>query len=73
MVLQLLIGAVLTISTSFAVGYQNSVLTGNPSTDYSTRPSCCTCRIMAIHAWKWVYACTVAVVLFRHHDRPLGP
>ena len=36
MVPQLLIGAVLTISTSFAVGYQNSVLTGNPSTDYST-------------------------------------
>lgn len=36
MVPQLLIGAVLSISSAFAVGYQNALLTGNPSTDYST-------------------------------------
>ena len=36
MIPQLLISAVLSISSSFAVGYQNAALTGNPSTDYST-------------------------------------
>lgn len=34
---QLLIGAVLSISGAFAVGAQNAVLTGMPSTDYSSR------------------------------------
>ena len=64
MVPQLLIGAVLTISTSFAVGYQNSVLTGNPSTDYSTHTVVLHMSDYGYTRLEIGYACTVAVVLF---------
>ena len=64
MVPQLLIGAVLTISTSFAVGYQNSVLTGNPSTDYSTHTVVLHMSDYGYTRLEMGYACTVAVVLF---------
>ena len=64
MVPQLLIGAVLTISTSFAVGYQNSVLTGNPSTDYSTHTVVLHMSDYGYTRLDMGYACTVAVVLF---------
>ena len=64
MVAQLLIGAVLTISTSFAVGYQNSVLTGNPSTDYSTHTVVLHMSDYGYTRLEMGYACTVAVVLF---------
>lgn len=64
MVPQLLIGAVLTISTSFAVGYQNSVLTGNPSTDYSTHTVVLRMSDYGYTRLEMGYACTVAVVLF---------
>ena len=64
MVPQLLIGAVLSISSAFAVGYQNALLTGNPSTDYST-------HTVLLHMTDYGYtrfamgdACAVAVVLF---------
>ena len=64
MVPQLLIGAVLTISTSFAVGYQNSVLTGNPSTDYSTHTVVLHMSDYGYTRLEMRYACTVSVVLF---------
>ena len=64
MVPQLLIGAVLTISTSFAVGSQNSVLTGNPSTDYSTHTVVLHMSDYGYTRLDMGYACTVAVVLF---------
>ena len=64
MVPQLLIGAVLTISTSFAVGYQNSVLTGKPSTDYSTHTVVLHMSDYGYTRLEMGYACTVAVVLF---------
>ena len=64
MVPPLLIGAVLTISTSFAVGYQNSVLTGNPSTDYSTHTVVLHMSDYGYTRLEMGYACTVAVVLF---------
>ena len=64
MVPQLLIGAVLTISTSFAVGYQNSVLTGNPSTDYSTHTVVLHMSDYGYTRLEMGYACTVAVLLF---------
>ena len=64
MVPQLLIGPVLTISTSFAVGYQNSVLTGNPSTDYSTHTVVLHMSDYGYTRLEMGYACTVAVVLF---------
>ncbi|MBQ8753236.1 MAG: sugar ABC transporter permease [Clostridia bacterium] len=62
---QLLFGAVMTISSAFAVGYQNAALTGNPSTDYST-------HTLLLHMldfggttrYEMGYACTVAVFLF---------
>ena len=61
---QLLIGAVLTISGSFAVGYQNAALTGFPSTDYST-------HTLLLHIvdyggirFEMGYASAIATVLF---------
>ena len=61
---QLLIGAVLTISSAFAVGHQNAALTGFPSTDYAT-------HTMVLHIvdyggirFELGYASAIAVVLF---------
>ncbi len=61
---QLLFGAVMQISTSFAVGYECMNLTGFPSTDYAT-------HTMVLHIldfgqvrFEMGYACAVAVFLF---------
>lgn len=64
MVPQLLIGAVLSISSSFAVGYQNALLTGNPSTDYSTHTVLLHMTDYGYTRFEMGYACSVAVVLF---------
>lgn len=64
MVPQLLIGAVLSISSSFAVGYQNAQLTGNPSTDYSTHTVLLHMTDYGYTRFEMGYACAVAVVLF---------
>lgn len=64
MVPQLLFGAVMQISTSFAIGYECMNLTGFPSTDYAT-------HTMVLHIldfgqvrFEMGYACAVAVFLF---------
>ena len=64
MIPQLLISAVLSISSSFAVGYQNAALTGNPSTDYSTHTVVLHISDYGYTRLEMGYACTVAVVLF---------
>ena len=64
MVPQLLIGAVLSISSAFAVGYQNALLTGNPSTDYSTHTVLLHMTDYGYTRFEMGYACAVAVVLF---------
>lgn len=64
MIPQLLISAVLSVSGSFAIGYQNSVLTGNPSTDYSTHTVVLHISDYGYTRLEMGYACTVAVVLF---------
>lgn len=64
MVPQLLIGAVLSISSAFAVGYQNAPLTGNPSTDYSTHTVLLHMTDYGYTRFEMGYACAVAVVLF---------
>ena len=61
---QLLIGAVLTISGSFAIGAQCSALTGFPSTDYSTHTLVLHIQDYGLLRLEMGYACTVAVVLF---------
>ncbi len=64
MVPQLLIGAVLTISSSFAIGAQNAQLTGNPSTDYSTHTLLLHMSDYGYARFEMGYASTIAVVLF---------
>ena len=64
MVPQLLIGAVLSLSSAFAVGYQNALLTGNPSTDYSTHTVLLHMTDYGYTRFEMGYACAVAVVLF---------
>ena len=64
MVPQLLIGAVLSISSAFAVGYQNALLTGNPSTDYSTHTVLLHMTDYGYTRFEMGYACAVAGVLF---------
>lgn len=61
---QLLIGAVLSISSSFAVGAQNAALTGMPSTDYSTHTLVLHILDYGTLRLEMGYACAVAVVLF---------
>lgn len=61
---QLLIGAVLSISSSFAVGAQNAALTGMPSTDYSTHTLVLHIQDYGTLRLEMGYACAVAVVLF---------
>ena len=63
MVPQLLIGAVLSISSAFAVGYQNALLTGNPSTDYSTHTVLLHMTDYGYTRFEMGYACAVAVLL----------
>ena len=61
---QLLIGAVLTISGSFAIGAQCSALTGFPSTDYSTHTLLLHMQDYSTNRLEMGYASAIAVVLF---------
>lgn len=61
---QLLFGAVMTISGSFAVGAVNAALTGNPSTDYSTHTLLLHMNDYAFTRFEMGYACAIAIVLF---------
>ena len=64
MVPQLLIGAVLSISGAFAVGYQCMALTGFPSTDYSTHTIVLHILDYGNNRFEMGYASAIAVVLF---------
>ena len=64
MVPQLLIGAVLSISAALSVGIQPMMLTGMPSTDYSTHTLLLHILDMGNNRYEMGYACAVAVVLF---------
>lgn len=64
MVPQLLIGAVLTISSAFAVGAIPAALTGNPSTDYSTHTLLLHIQDYGNTRLEMGYASAIAVVLF---------
>ncbi len=61
---QLLFGAVMQISTSFAVGYECMNLTGFPSTDYATQTLVLHILDFGQVRYEMGYACAVAVVLF---------
>jgi len=61
---QLLFGAVMQISTSFAVGYECMNLTGFPSTDYATQTLVLHILDFGSIRFEMGYACAVAVVLF---------
>ncbi len=61
---QLLLGAVFTISGSFACGAVNAALTGNPSTDYSTHTILLHMDDYAYTRFEMGYACAIAIVLF---------
>lgn len=64
MVPQLMFGAVMSISSSFAVGYQCQALTGFPSSNYSTHTVLLHMLDYGTIRFEMGYACTVAVVLF---------
>lgn len=64
MVPQLLIGAVLTISSAFAVGGVPAALTGNPSTDYSTHTLLLHIEDFGNTRLEMGYASAIAVILF---------
>ncbi len=64
MVPQLLFGAVMQISTSFAVGYEAMSLTGFPSTDYSTHTIVLHILDFGAIRFEMGYASAIAVVLF---------
>ena len=64
MVPQLLFGAVMQISTSFAVGYEAMSLTGFPSTDYSTHTIVLHILDFGAVRFEMGYASAIAVVLF---------
>ena len=61
---QLLFGAVMTISTSFAVGYQSMYLTGFPSTDYATHTFVLHIMDFGSVRFEMGYASAIAVFLF---------
>ncbi len=61
---QLLLGAVFTISSAFAVGYQCSALTGFPSTDYSTHTVLLHILDYSMTRFEMGYASAIQVVLF---------
>lgn len=61
MVPQLLIGAVLTISSSLAIA---PTLTGNPSTDYSTHTLLLHMQDVGYSRYEMGYASAIAVILF---------
>lgn len=64
MVPQLLFGAVMQISSSFAVGYEAMALTGFPSTDYSTHTIICHINDYGTVRFEMGYASAIAVFLF---------
>lgn len=61
---QMLFGAVMQISTSFAIGYECMNLTGFPSTDYATQTLVLHILDFGQIRFEMGYACAVAVVLF---------
>lgn len=61
---QLLFGAVMQISTSFAIGYECMNLTGFPSTDYATQTLVLHILDFGQIRYEMGYACAIAVVLF---------
>ena len=61
---QLLFGAVMQISTSFAIGYECMNLTGFPSTDYATQTLVLHILDFGMVRYEMGYACAIAVVLF---------
>ena len=61
---QLLFAAVMSISTSFAVGYQSMALTGFPSTDYSAHTLTLHIYDVGFIRFEMGYASAQAVVLF---------
>ena len=61
---QLLFGAVMQISTSFAVGYECMNLTGFPSTDYATQTLVLHILDFGQIRFEMGYACAIAVILF---------
>lgn len=64
MVPQLIFGAIQSISTSFAVGYQSMALTGFPSTDDSTTTLLIHMLDYGTLRYEMGYASAIAVVLF---------
>ncbi len=61
---QLLFGAVMSISSAFAVGAQCSALTGSPSTNYSTHTLLLHMTDYGTVRFEMGYASAIAVVLF---------
>ncbi|MBR3179458.1 MAG: sugar ABC transporter permease [Clostridia bacterium] len=61
---QLLFGAVMQISTSFAIGYECMNLTGFPSTDYATQTLVLHILDFGQVRYEMGYACAIAVILF---------
>ena len=61
---QLLFGAVMSISSAFAVGSVNAALTGNPSTNYSTHTILLHMTDYGSVRFEMGYASALAVVLF---------
>ena len=61
---QLMFGAVMSISTAFAVGAVNRALTGFPSTDYSTHTILLHMTDYATTKFEMGYSAAISVVLF---------
>lgn len=64
MVPQLLFGAVMSISSSFAVGYQSMALTGFPSTNYAADTVLVHMLDYGTVRFEMGYACAIALFLF---------
>lgn len=61
---QLLLGAVFTISSAFAISDQASALTGFPSTDYSTHTILLHIRDVGFNRYEMGYASAIQLLLF---------
>ena len=61
---QLLFGAVMSISSAFAVGYANAAITGFPSSNYSTHTLLLHMLDYGTIRFEMGYASALAVVLF---------
>jgi multiple sugar transport system permease protein len=64
MVPQLMFGAVMSISTAFAVGYQNAAITGFPSANYATHTLLLHMLDYSTIRFEMGYASAIAVMLF---------